>query len=277
MIDPANKLYVFHDDNGSFSDHSDSAADYVRDEYSVQMVAAEDYMYFGFDRPFGSIYNEIVTANSNSNSLSLEYNNGTSWVSLGLTDETNGMTRSGYMIWSRPSDWAASTVNSQEAFYVRIRPDVDHTAVSIRGQNLVLSDDNMLKQEFFEIDNINLLPPGESSHIVNHVAARNKLVQSLRNRGYIKTDSSSNKVNLTYWDILDIFEVRQAATMLCLSTIFFNLSDSTEDNWWQKYREYQDKYEESFRLVTLSIDNDNDGLADDDETAKQFKSMRWGR
>ena len=168
-------------------------------------------------------------------------------------------------------------VNSQEAFWIRVRPSVDHSATDIRGINLVFSDDNQLKQEFYEIDNANLLPPGEATHIVNHVSARNVIIQKFKNINYIKQDSGGNLKDVNQWDLIDIFEVRQAATMLCLSKIFFNLSDEVDDNWWTKYQEYQDKFEEMFRIARLSVDIDDDGVDDPAENKAQRNSFRWNR
>lgn len=277
MIDSNNKLYIFHDDNASFIDHSDNAADYIRDEFSIELIAAEDYFYAGFDRPFSAMYFEIVTANINSGSFSAEYWDGDSWEPVSISDESKNWTRSGYVFWSKPSDWAANTVNSQEAYWIRFRPDVDHSATSLRGANLVFSDDNSLRAEFAEILNSNILPAGENSHIMHHVAARNAIVQRLRNLDYIKVDANSNRVNLSQWDLHDIFEIKEAATHLALAKIFFNLSDNDEDLWWRKYREYQDKYEEAFRLARLSIDKNNDGKSDSTETLAQKKPFRFAR
>lgn len=276
MIDSRTKLYVLHDDNSVFVDHSDNAADYIRDNFSVELIAAEDYLYLGYTKPFGSSYIELVTANINANTLALEYWDGSAWTSQSLTDESKGMTRSGFLFWDK-SVMNSTTVNSQEAFWVRLKPSVDHSVTSIRGLNLVFSDDNMLKSEFFEIDNSNLLPPGETTHIVNHVASRNTIIQRLKNLNYIKVDAAGNRLDMNQWDLIDTFEVRQAATMLCLAKIFFILSDSPDDTWWAKFREYQDKYEEMFRLARLSIDQDNDGVDDADEVKQQVKSYRWNR
>ncbi len=277
MIDRNAKLTILHDNNSVFTDHSDNAADYIRDNFSIDLNATEDYLYIGFDRPFGAVYNEIVTPNTNAGDFAAEYWDGDSWESLEITDESKNYIRSGYIFWDRPDDWAQETIDSIEQYYIRIRPSVDHSATSMRGINLVFSDDTALKREFFEIDNSDLLPPGESSHITSHVAARNSIVQRLRNLDYIKFDSNSNRINITQWDLHDIFEVREAATHLALSKIFFNLSDNDEDMWWRKYREYSDKYEEAFRLVRLSIDNNNDGETDSSETLAQKKPFRFLR
>jgi hypothetical protein len=132
-------------------------------------------------------------------------------------------------------------------------------------------------REFFEIDNANVLPPGEVSHISAHVASRDMIIQQLRNMGYVKEDDNSNISNLTPWDLHDINEIKQAAKYLALSKIFFNLSDSVEDNWWKKYREYHDKFEEAFRLARISLDLNNDGIKDTEEMGRKVKSWSWSR
>lgn len=276
MIDSRTKLTVFHDDNSVFTDYSNSAKDYTRDSFSFTLVAAEDYLYLGFTKPFGATYVEMETPNTNSNTLSAEYFDGTSWQTLDLNDETNGLTRSAFITWDKEL-LTSTTINSVAAFYVRFRPDSDHSATTFRGINLVFSDDNMMKQEFFEIDNVNLLPNGESSHIATHVASRNMIVQEFRRLNYTKEDVNGNRNIINQWDLHDIFEVRDAATFLALSKIFFNLSDSVDDNWWQKYREYHDKYEESMRLAKLSVDLDDDGKKDDDEKVRDRQPFRWNR
>lgn len=276
MIDPNSKLTVLHDDNGSFTDYTEDAADLTRDEFQITLVAAEDYIYVGYMKPFGTLFAALTTPNVNANELTAEIWNGSNWATIALTDESRGLTRSGYMFWDSAS-MVASTVDSKSAYYIRIKPSADHSATSIRGINLVFADDSALKSEFFEIDNSNLLPPGESSHLVHHVAARNTIIQRLRNMQYIKVDSTGKYVNITQWDLFDLFEIRQASIMLTLSKIFFNLADSTDDQWWAKYREYQDKYEEAFKLARLSLDMNNDGIKNDNENLTIYKVKRWVR
>jgi len=276
MIDSNNKLKVLHDDNSSFSDLSLDSADYIRDNFSLELNSTEDYLYIGYARNFGVCYVELTTPNTTSNSFTVEYFDGTSWTSLDVTDETKGFTRSGFIQWDK-SLLNSTDVDGNTAFFIRLRPSATHTTTSVRGINIVFSDDNAMKREFFEIDNSSLLPIGEVSHISTHAASRDMIVQQLRNMGYIKEDDNSNLSNLTPWDLHDIHEVREAAKFLALSKIFFNLSDSVDDNWWQKYREYQDKFEESFRLARISLDLDNDGVEDTTETSRKRQSWRWSR
>lgn len=274
MLDKKNRLTILHDDNGVFVDHSAFAADMSRDDFSVELIAAEDYLYIGFEKPFNAAYFEVVTANSNSGSMALEYYDGTSWVSRDLADESLGLARSGFMFWDR-EDMATTTINALDAFYVRLKPSVDSSVMSIRGINIVFSDDSMLANEFEEINNVNLLAPGATSHILKHIGSRNEIVQRLRNRGYIKYDSASGYENITPWDLLDVHEIKQASAYLTLSKIFFNLSDG-QDNWQIKHLEYDRKFEEMFALYTLTLDLDNDGVKDAEEKNRP-NTRRWVR
>ena len=275
MIDKDSKLIVMLDDNSVFSDISDLAVDSTRDPFSMTLVAAEDYLYLGLYKPFNASYIELEVPNTVSNTLTIEYYNGTSWVDANASDETLGLTRSGFIQWDK-SNMGSVTINSTVGFYVRIKPGSDQSATTVRGINLVFSDDNTLKQEFFEITNSNMLPVGETSHIMKHVAARNHIIQMLKQQGYVKYDSSGTELNMTQWDLHDVIEIKQAAAMLALSKVFFNLSDSIDDNWWVKYLDYQGKFEESFRLAKLSFDLDDDGVKDEVEKAV-YKSQRFSR
>lgn len=278
MINPLSKLTVLHDNNGTFSDHTEAAADYIRDTFSIDLSSTEDYLYIGFFKPFGSTFVALSTANVNVNTLNAQYWNGTSWTSLVLTDESKGLTRDGFLLWDK-TNMKSTTVNSKEAFYIRLRPSADHSATVVRGINIVFSDDNALKAEFFDIDNPQLLRAGETSHLVQHVAARNTIIQQLRNQNYKKrTAGTTNPLEeITEWDLMDIFQVREASIMLTLSKIFFMLSDSPEDIWWAKYSEYQKRYQQAMNLATLSIDSDNDGEEDANENAEQYENARWTR
>lgn len=277
MIDPSAKLTVLFSDNGSFTDESDNAADYIRDTFSFALISAEDHIYIGYTKKFGCTFVAFDTANINDNTLNAEYWNGTAWTSLDLTDETKGFTRDGFLFWDS-TNMEATTVDTKEAYYIRIQPSSDHSATTYRGINLVFSDDNALKQEFYDIDNENLYRSGETSHLVQHIAARNTIIQQLRNQDYKKRQPGQTKFEeINQWDLMDIFQVRQASVMLTLSKIFFLLSDSQEDTWWAKFQEYEKRYHQAMNLVRLAVDEDNDGVTDEAENNQQYKVARWTR
>lgn len=277
MINPNTKLTVLHDNNSVFTEHSEIAAEYLRDDFSIDLSSTEDYLYIGFTKNFGSIYMELTTPNLNANTLAAEYYDGTIWVSLDLTDETQGMTRSGFMFWDK-SVMNTVEIDSIDRFYIRLRPSNDHSSTSVRGVNLVFSDDTMLKAEFFQIDETGVLPSNQDSHINHHVAARNTLVQYMRNEGYLKKDSNAATSIIDQWDLIDIFEIREAASFLALNRIFFNLSDNIDDHWWAKYLVYKKRYERALvGLTNLSLDLNDDGIDSAAEKNAPTKTARWSR
>lgn len=273
MIDSRIKLTVQHDDNAIFTDYSNEAVDYQRDPFTLTLSSTEDYLYVGFDKPFNAFYVELDTANVNPNTLVAEIYVEGAWTSIDTHDETKGFERSGFVNWES-SSMDSTEVNLVTKYYIRFRPSVDHSVTTVQGLNIVLSDDQMLVREFPEILDSSILPPGASSHINSHVSSREKIVQKLRNVGYNKTDNNGNKQQINVWDLLDIYEFKQASAFLTLSKIFFNLSDSPEDTWWAKYLEYMNEFERQFARATSTLDLDDDGIIDDSERSKPTRSIR---
>lgn len=277
MIDTRLRLSVLHDDNGVFADRTEEAADFSRDAFSITLNASEDYLYVGYRKPFAAAYCELATANTNANTFTMEYYNGTTWAALEDTrDLTKGLTRSGWLGWTKPTTWAEVAVNSVTKYWVRLRCSVTHSATSVSGLNLVFADDYDLQLEFPSVLATGFLPSGETTHLKTHVAVRNELIQDLRNRGFVKFDVNDDVQNITPWDLLDIEEVRQAATCLALAKIFFNYSDDPADHWYAKYKHYEAKYQKNIDLLKASVDEDDDGITDDDERAPS-RVVRVGR
>lgn len=144
----------------------------------------------------------------------------------------------------------------------------DNTVIAkqpeIQGLNIVFSDDQDLKQEFIQIDN---LLNDRTSFILLHEAARDEIIQRLRNLGKVKFDNEK-LVNIEKWDINKLDEIRQPSKFLVLSKIFFEVSDNVEDKWMQRHKDYKKKFQESFDLFWLSLDLDDDGIADEHEFKK---------
>ncbi len=261
-------LTLFHDDNGAFTDFSLSGSDYLRDDTSITLVAAEDYIYAGLYKPFADLYAELTTAASGPHTLTGEYYDGSSFVAVSnLRDDTSGLTRSGFIQWARPSDWESTTVNGEDLYWFRFKTDTDTSAMSIRGLNVVFSDDNDLSAELRTITR--LLASGDTSFIAYHVSARDEIVQTLRNRGKSKQQSASvQPENMTKWDILDTGEIRQAAKYLALSKIAFAVSDGIDDKWHQRFVDWRGEYGKAFNTWFLSLDLDDDGVKDNDEALR---------
>jgi hypothetical protein len=274
MLDCRNKLCVLYDDSVTIADVSNSAADFTGKDFTVTLDVNK-YLYIGYNKPVKAIYSLLQTANTLDVSLIAEYYNGTSWVSLELCDETDVFKSSGLISHNVPSDLANATVAGKTQCFIRLSSDAPTDAILFRAINILFSDDTDIGLEFPAILQECYYPASESNFIKYHVTARNYIMQRLRSLGYIKSVNGSDE-NINEWDILDIFELRQASLYYAMSQIFFTLSDNQDDNFFQKYQEYQKKFEESMALGALRVDRDNDGQVDIDEKLP-IKSRRWVR
>lgn len=263
MLDTRLRLTVFTSNTVSavetFTDQTAAAADFGLDTFTATL-ATTSFMYMAYPKPFGAAYIELPTANESTNTLALQYWNGSAWTVLALNDKTVGLTRSGFFGWDRPTDWAANTINGVNAYFVRLSPSNSQTEIEVGGLNLVYASDYDLKLQFPAATDPSFLPAGELSHIKMHVASRDQLIQDLRNKGYLKFDATGNWINLTPWDLHDINEVRQAAVFLALSKVFFNYSDDPVDHWSAKSKYYEAKYRNALDTVKVSYDVNDDGL-----------------
>jgi hypothetical protein len=256
-------LFFLHDDNGVYTDYTLEAQDYIRDDISISYVSAEDSILIGLYKPFPSVYLELIS-NSTQPGVTYEYSTETGFDSLDISDFSNGFKRSGFIEWQKPNDWEAASIDGKNLFYIRIKFDAD-TDIVLRGLNIVFADDNDLKAEMFSLGD-NFHPVGESSFISYHAAARNDIIQTLRNSGKVtRKDSAKTVEDFTKWDILEPKQVRQAAKYLALSKIMFDTSNDITDKYYQRYTDYLDKYGQAFKLYLLTWDADDDGIADNQE------------
>ncbi len=93
---------------------------------ALDTVANGDWLVIGADGAFRKILMVMdASVNTNASVMTVSYWNGTAWRPvLNFTDGTaaGGKTfaQSGTVLWDFPTDWAASTIDSVKAFYVRI-------------------------------------------------------------------------------------------------------------------------------------------------------------
>ena len=266
MLRIKNKLTVLHDDNGTFTDYSNEALDFDRDDFTIAMDSATGRVLVGFTKPINVFFVEFTTANTNAGSLTGKYYNGTAFTELsGYIDETDSFTRSAFVRWDRnQTDEEKTTIDSKERFWYEFTTDATHSATVFAGLNIVFADDQDLKRECFEVSEFK--PTGEDSHILTHVAARDHIIQFLRNSGHFKASNETGRLkDITAFDILDVGQVKLAATYLALSKIYLNLSDEDEDQFIQKHRLYNKLYDSAIRTFYLDLDADDDGIHDTEE------------
>lgn len=264
MIKFNEKLTILHDISGAFTDISNSLLDYTRGVVSISYTTATDCIYIGFEKPINQIYVELDTVASTNSELELKYYNGSGFVDVsGLFDDTKSFERSGFIRWERElAGNVASEINGETRFWYQVKLSTDLN-VSLKGINIVFSDDQDLKREVFEI--MEMLPNGEASHILTHVAARDEIIQRLNNSGKQKFVDNTG-ADLSSFDLLDISQVKLASTFLALSKIYFVISDEIDDKYERKFEFYKTQADSIINNMRIDIDIDDDGEKDVGET-----------
>lgn len=282
---------VFFDDNGVFTDISTSMLNYSGDSEVIDYTTAQDNLFFGRYKPFSTMYIEMKVVNTVAATMTVEYFDETLSafkVVENLVDETRGLTRSGFVHFKNPNnqnnvDWIQSTTNSVEKFYLRISFDATLTSLTeLQGWNVVFSDDNDLDRIYSGISNY--LSTSQTTFILAHEQARIELINTLREDGHFKTQVGDVKndglpAQLTQWDILDVNEVNLWSTNLALKNIFRSIASNPDDNHRELSRDYASDAVKAKNVFYLTLDTDDDGtidreetLATDASTAEMFRS-----
>jgi hypothetical protein len=276
MINPTNILTVLREDNlGNITNFTTQAADPLFDSFRLN-IGTLNSLYIGYNKPITSSYIYITDGqNVDGGEIVVEYWDGTIWKGLSIVDQTQFFNRSGTISWTMPSDWAPLELGGIEQYYVCIYGTADITDVEVQYVGTVLSDDTDIALEFPSILQAAYYPTGQTSFMSYHITAKEYIVAELLRRGYTKTVGTEVEP-INQWDILNVFEFRQASLYYALSQIFFTLSDNSSDNYWQKYLDYKNKYEQAMSFGFIRIDQDNDGQTDGNEKAP-IASYRWVR
>lgn len=272
-----NKLFIFHDNNGSFLDLTDNLNDWVRGTKSLDYVTAQDKLYLGRAKPFNTVWVEIATANTAAATLTLEYWNGTAWTALAVDlDDTQGFTRSGWIRWTTPDGsgastaWDLTTVNLVSKFWLRLTWNATFSpACILNAIGLVFSDDSDLKERVFDI--ADRIPTGAVSHILSHVSAKKLILSRLETSGKLKFSQSDGIVRaVDEWDLFDVDSVRKASSYLTLSIIFDNLSDTADDIEDRRAKKFHDNYDTIFDSIIIPLDVNDDGFESPGEASNRL-------
>lgn len=258
MKDIQSRLTILNFDGAAYTDISDALCDFGADTEDVTLVSA-GYLYLGFPKPISGSYFHLTTENDTPLSVSVSIYKTTGWFTPTFLDDTKGFTRSGFISWELPEEGVIATyVNGAELYWHRLSVSTDSDEMTVNAISALFCDDNDLVKEFPDILDTSFLL-GKASHILIHEASRDEIVQLFRNRG-LRTIRNAFYKRLTFWDIMDVQEVRMAARYLALSKIFENVANyDKDDNWRQKSRMYQAKYERAIDLAYLTWDRLQDG------------------
>lgn len=257
------------------TDQSLRLKDYLSPEVPFEFDVGQ-FVHVGFEKPFSQFYMEFGTAEAGILDITFEYWNGTAWTALNVIDETEDFSKSGFVFWTRPDDWAKTTANSKNQFWVRMSTDVDiSVGVTLKGLNILFSND----LDLIGIrSNIVSKHNNRNSWIDKHEEARKWIIQKLRNAGNVIFKESVNALSvddknvvrfkdLTAFDLLEPFELREASKYYAIAMIYLNeLTDEAEDKWEVMGKRYLSDAGESLATFMLKIDTDDDGIEDAHES-----------
>jgi len=247
-------LKIYHET----TDYSLALENYIDDTQEITLTDSE-FLYFGYKKPINALYVGMFTTNTSVSVVDLELYNG-AWASCaGLLDRTEGLTKSNWITWDRnQTDEAKTTVNTVELYWYRLSVDVSTSEIEYQGVNNLLSNDRMIKESEPHLLDADFYPAGFKSFLPFHQSARSEIIQRLRNEGKGVYDGVTFS-DLTVYDLLDYTQLSEASKFYALAQVYFNLSDSPDDKYWQKYMSYEDKYNRAYKTFFLSIDENDDG------------------
>ncbi|MCX7758995.1 MAG: hypothetical protein N2169_05240, partial [bacterium] len=134
--------YVYYYNGSTYTDLTTNIEHNATNQ--TVLSATGHYIYVGDSSTFSRLYIQIGSSGSGV-ALKVEYYNGSAWTTLTTTDNTSNLTLSGWLTWTTPGNWAATTVNGQSKYWVRISTtSTPTTAPQIRGINVSLFSGNFI-------------------------------------------------------------------------------------------------------------------------------------
>ena len=115
------------DDGGTYTDETTACNNATANDVTLLPAspAVDDAYYFGYDYRTRKVSVNIGTQGVGNWTITWEYYNGSAWTALsGVTDGTTGFTAVAGehdITYTLPTDWAKTTVNSTEKYYIRAR------------------------------------------------------------------------------------------------------------------------------------------------------------
>jgi len=130
--------------NGAAFTNNDAEATSIGGTPFTLWTDSNDYVYVGADATFAYVGFRVATAGVGYGTFTFEYWNG-AWTALtALFNNTSSFSVSGYLAWSVPGDWAATTVDTKSAYWIRasqsaVAPGTAATAYHLL-RNLTLTE-----------------------------------------------------------------------------------------------------------------------------------------
>lgn len=267
MLDIKNFLTVLSFDGSDFTDNSKLAGDFARGGFDVELSDTQ-YLYVGFYKPLSTFFIELETPSDAPTQLTLEYFNGSQWLQCSsVHDDTNAFSRSGF-IQVKGCAQSLVEINEISKYFYRLSTS-GLTEARLKGLGLIYSDDQSLINEYNPISKF----LGSRKSFVNvHVSVRDDIIQHLTNIGKMKIDSKGEYIKLSPYDLLDISDIKLAATHGALAKLLHEASDEPNDTYDVKSKQHYSKYLGLLAKSPITLDLDDDGIKSSSETPKRVRS-----
>jgi hypothetical protein len=236
-------------------------------------LLSTDVFYIGFEKIFRQFFVSFEVLNTNPAVMSFEYFNGAVWLPLTNSDETFSFSKNGFVNFAPPIDWAKGGPDSDN-FYIRLKSNVNFIAgTKLQGLAIMLSNDTDL--EGIRSDIVSKYNKGKS-WVTKHEEARKQIIQRIRNAGHKKVSEGTSNSSLyfgntsslyfddiTEFDLLKPFELREASKYLTIALIYLNeLTDQVDDKFERAGKHYMALYSEFMNVYMLKLDNNDNGIED---------------
>jgi hypothetical protein len=135
---------VFRYDGSAYEDNS-AEADSLGGSPFTALEDTNDILYLGKNTKFKEVYFDLQT-NGDYTGIAWEYWDGDSWASLTVSGNGANLSQDGPVSFTPPNDWAKTTVNGQNLYWIRVTATGVTTAATVNAirQNLTQNTDWVL-------------------------------------------------------------------------------------------------------------------------------------
>jgi len=114
------KIYAYDDSAAAFSSDYSASTSFTWWEVAGSTPALNDCMYFGASSPFFALILNVGIAVVKNAGLAYEYWTGAAWAAVGASCDLN-YTGLSSLVTSGKSNWAVTTINGQNLYWIRVR------------------------------------------------------------------------------------------------------------------------------------------------------------
>lgn len=224
-------------------------------------LTTAQFFYVGFYGKFSARYFHLGVANTNPATLSIDYWDGSAWFPVeDKIDQTNGLTQSGFIHWNNLDDWKASAqspIADVDLYWIRISTSANLSAGTTLQAVVNLYCDNEMVRAYYPelISDTRYLPTNRTDFLEQYQAAKDLVVLRARQRKLIQDESQ----------IIDLNDVAAASVHAAAKIILQPIA--TSDEMRQRLKDASDEFDNEIGQLSLSVDQNADGVVDDSERA----------